>query len=105
MYERVFYKVMIILKDFPTPIIGAAFEFQLLCKEKRFTGTPDMMCTSVSYTHLDVYKRQLPHLLLNHWTDFNQTWHKYFTQRENQHRTGVFSIRSSGESFGVLKIY
>ena len=32
----------------------------------------------------------LPHLLLNHWTDFNQTWHKYFTQWENQHRTGVF---------------
>ena len=32
----------------------------------------------------------LPHLLLNHWTDFNQTWHKYFTQRDNQHRIGVF---------------
>ena len=32
----------------------------------------------------------LPHLLLNHWTDFNQTWHKYFTRWENQHRRGVF---------------
>ena len=29
--------------------------------------------------------------------------HLYFTQRENQHRTGVFSIRSSGGSFAVLK--
>ena len=64
-------------------------------------GTGIIGNDAVSYTHLDVYKRQppivcmhlcmyVPHLLLNHWTDFNQTWHKYFTQRENQHRTSVF---------------
>ena len=44
----------------------------------------------------------LPHLLLNHWTDFNQTWHKYFTQRENQHMASVFSIRTFGGSFGAV---
>ena len=80
---------------------------------------------SVSYTHLDVYKRQpfiwlrwnfgellcarprrfLPHLLLNHCTDFNQTWHKYFTQRENQHRIGVFSMGSFWGFFGVCLLY
>ena len=25
----------------------------------------------------------------NHWTNFHQTWHKFFTQRENQHKIGV----------------
>ena len=49
----------------------------------------------------------LPHLLLNHWTDFNQTWHKYFTRRKNQHRICVFRYDPSGVllgSFGVFHI-
>ena len=38
-------------------------------QKPNYIGTPSVVFTAVSYTHLDVYKRQLPHSLHDHEND------------------------------------
>ena len=87
-YEQVYQKVYVIYSVIGHLICclvvvcdACIFHIVLRCLVFYF-WVSSVVFPSVSYTHLDVYKRQecmyVPHLLLNHWTDFNQTWHKYF---------------------------